>query len=1073
MKKLIGLFVFLLLVGTQIVTAQSKQISGTVTSADDGLGMPGVSVVVKGTTIGASTDIDGKYSLEASASDVLVFSFVGMVTKEITVGTKTVIDVVLETESIGMDEVVVTALGVTREKKSLGYAVTEIGGEAVSEVKETNIVNSLSGKVAGVAIRQSNTMGGSANILIRGTASLLGNNQALFVIDGVAMDNSNTNTAAQMNGNGGYDYGNAAMDINPDDVESMSILKGAAATALYGSRAANGVILITTKKGKKRNGIGVTVNSGITWSTINKATMPEYQYEYGAGYGPYYDGGPGDNFFVSDFNGTEKLVVPTSEDASWGAAFDPNLQVVHWDALDPNAANYGETRPWVAPGKDNTVYSFFETGIKYVNSVALEGGQDGYNFRLSFTNSDESGILPNSSIKKNSIAFRSKLELNDKLSAEANVNYVNTKGKGRYGTGYDDNNPMQNFAQWFQTNLDFKRLKNNYKTADGDQRTWNASSPTNLDPIYANNPYWTRYENYENDERNRVFGYVTLDYKFNDVFSLSWRNSLDSYSEIQNERIAVNSNSQSYFSNYRRNFAELNSDLMLKFHKQINDFNLSGLIGASYRENRVKRIFAETEGGLVVPGLYSVSNSTVAKSATEWEEDNNINSVYANVSVGYKNFAYLEASFRHDESSTLPIDDNAYDYPAISGSLILSQLGALKDLSFLTFAKLRANYAEVGNDTNPYNLKATYTQNVNWDKNSSYSVNNTMLNPNLKSESTKSSEIGLEANFFDNRFGFDIAYYKSNSFDQIMDVSVPFATGYQRKYVNAGEIENKGVELAFHATPVKSNDFSWNMSVNWAQNKNEVKELYGKVKNIVLGSAWDVTVNAAVGEAYGVIKGTDFQRINGKKVVDANGYYKKTDETDVVIGNIQPDWNAGITNTLSYKGITLRALIDIQQGGDIYSTDRKYGLATGLYKETAGLNSKGNPKRDAVSDGGGILHAEAVNEDGSPNTTFARANYWGGDQYYGRTPTARYVFDASYVKLREVALSYTLPKSILSKTFFTKAVFTAVGRNLAILHKNTPGFDPETGQSAGNMQGVSNGSYPTTRSYGFNITLGF
>ncbi|WP_461641958.1 SusC/RagA family TonB-linked outer membrane protein [Labilibaculum euxinus] len=1071
MKKMIGLFALLIFMGMQVVNAQSKQITGTITSAEDGLGMPGVSVVLKGTTIGASTDIDGRYSLEAKSTDVLLISFVGMVTQEIKVGDKTVINVVMETESIGMDEVVVTALGVTREKKSLGYAVTEVSGESMSEVKETNIVNSLSGKVAGVQVRQANTMGGSANIVIRGSASITQNNQALFVVDGVPIDNSNTNDADQTDGWGGYDYGNAAADINPEDIESVSVLKGAASTALYGSRAANGVILITTKKGKSRKGIGVTVNSGITFSTINKETMPEYQYEYGAGYGPYY--GPDEDayFNEADFGNGVQLVVPTMEDASWGAKFDPNLMVVHWDALDPAADNYGEERPWVAP--KSKVYDFFETGIKYVNSVALEGGKEGYNFRLAYTNSDETGILPNSSIKKNSLSFRSSYELNDKLTAEFSGNFVNTKGKGRYGTGYDDNNPMQNFAQWFQTNLDFGRMKNNYLAPDGDQRTWNAKSPTNLDPIYANNPYWTRYMNYEDDERNRLFGYASLDYKFNDMFSLTFRTSMDYYSEEQNERIAVNSNSQSEFSNYRRTFRELNTDLMLKFKKQVNDFSLNGLVGISNRDNESSDIFSSTSGGLIVPLLYTVANSTVATSPTENLYESNINSAYVNFSVGYKNFAYLEGSIRVDESSTLPEDENSYFYPAVSASLILSELGGLKDLSFLSFAKLRANYAEVGNDTQPYNLKSTYTKNVNWGNNAPFSVNSTLQNPKLKSESTESYEVGLEANFFNSRIGFDLALYKANSFDQIMPVNVSFATGYSQAYVNSGEVENKGIELGINASPIRTNDFSWDMNINWAKNKNEVKSLYAGVNNVLITSAWDITLNAAVGQPYGVLKGTDFVYTNGKKTVSSSGYYLKTDETDEVIGNIQPDWNAGITNTFSYKGFSLRTLIDVQQGGDVYSVDRKYGLATGLYKETAGLNSLGNPKRDAVADGGGILHAEAVYADGAQNTTFARADSWGGDQYYGRTPTARYIYDASYVKLREVALSYSLPKSILGKTFLTKAVVSAIGRNLLILHKNTPGFDPETGQSSGNKQGIANSSYPTTRSYGFNITLGF
>jgi len=1062
MKKLIGLFVFLLFVGTQIVTAQSKQITGTVTSADDGLGMPGVSVVVKGTTIGASTDIDGKYSLEASESDILVFSFVGMVPQEIAVGSKTVIDVVLHTEAIGMDEVVVTALGVTREKKSLGYAVTEIGGDAVSEVKETNIVNSLSGKVAGVNIRQANTMGGSADILIRGTASLLGNNQALFVVDGVPMDNSNTNTANQQSGWGGYDYGNAASDINPDDVESVSILKGAAASALYGSRAANGVVLITTKKGaKNKNGIGVVVNSGITWSTIDKETMPEYQYEYGAGYSQ-------DWSFENAINGNH--VVNTNDDASWGPKFDPNLQVVHWDALDPNAANYGETRAWVAP--KSKVYDFFETGIKYVNSIALTGGTDVSNFRLSYTNSDESGILPNSNIKKNTMAFKANHQMNEKLNVSASANYVNTKGKGRYGTGYDSNNPMQNFAQWFQTNLDFKRLENYYKSPDGDQRTWNANSPTDLDPAYANNPYWTRYENFQDDERNRLFGFASLDYELNDMFSLTFKTSLDYYHERQNERNAVGSNDQSSFTTYDRTFSEWNTDVMLKFKKRVDEFNFTGLVGANYRENVQQSIFAQTSGGLVVPGLYTVKNTTVEKSPTETLLERNMKSVYGSFSAGYKNFAYLEASFRVDNSSTLPADENTYFYPAVSTSLILSELGAMKELSFLSFAKLRANYAEVGNDTNPYNLRSSYFQGTNWGSQALFSVNSILQNPELKSEKTKSYEVGLEANFFDNRVGFDVAFYKSNSFDQIMPVNVSRASGYQQAYVNSGEIQNTGVELALNLTPVKNNDLTWDLNLNFSKNNNEVKSLYDGVDNILITSAWDISMNAQVGEAYGVLRGTNFVYTDGKKTVDSRGYYTRT-EKEEVIGNIQPDWRGGITNTLSYKGISLRALIDIQKGGDIYSVDRKYGLATGLFKETAGLNSKGIDKRADVADGGGILHADAVYADGTQNTTFARANGWGGDQYYGRTPTARYVYDASYIKLREIALSYSLPKDLLNNTFLNKVVISAVGRNLWIIHKNTPGFDPETGQSSGNKQGIANASYPTSRSFGFNVTLGF
>jgi len=631
---------------------------------------------------------------------------------------------------------------------------------------------------------------------------------------------------------------------------------------------------------------------------------------------------------------------------------------------------------------------------------------------------------------------------------------------------------MQNFAQWFQTNLDFKRLENYYKSPDGDQRTWNANSPTDLDPAYANNPYWTRYENFQDDERNRLFGFASLDYELNDMFSLTFKTSLDYYHERQNERNAVGSNDQSSFTTYDRTFSEWNTDVMLKFKKRVDEFNFTGLVGANYRENVQQSIFAQTSGGLVVPGLYTVKNTTVEKSPTETLLERNMKSVYGSFSAGYKNFAYLEASFRVDNSSTLPTDENTYFYPAVSTSLILSELGAMKELSFLSFAKLRANYAEVGNDTNPYNLRSSYFQGTNWGSQALFSVNSILQNPELKSEKTKSYEVGLEANFFDNRVGFDVAFYKSNSFDQIMPVNVSRASGYQQAYVNSGEIQNTGVELALNLTPVKNNDLTWDLNLNFSKNNNEVKSLYDGVDNILITSAWDISMNAQVGEAYGVLRGTNFVYTDGKKTVDSRGYYTRT-EKEEVIGNIQPDWRGGITNTLSYKGISLRALIDIQKGGDIYSVDRKYGLATGLFKETAGLNSKGIDKRADVADGGGILHADAVYADGTQNTTFARANGWGGDQYYGRTPTARYVYDASYIKLREIALSYSLPKDLLNNTFLNKVVVSAVGRNLWIIHKNTPGFDPETGQSSGNKQGIANASYPTSRSFGFNVTLGF
>jgi TonB-linked SusC/RagA family outer membrane protein len=1088
MRKFTLFLAFLFFVGMQVVQAQDKALSGTVTSSEDGQPIPGVQVVVKGTTMGTVTDLDGNFVLTAPANaTVLVFTYIGMASQEIAIGSETNFTVTMEPDILNLEGVVVTALGITREKKSLGYAVQEVSGEELTQVRETNVVNSISGKVSGVHIRQSPTMGGSANVLIRGTTSLTQNNQALFVVDGVPIDNNNTNedrpvagtTATNQNdGWGGYDYGNAAMDINPDDIESMSVLKGAAATALYGSRAANGVILITTKKGRKGKGggIGITINSGITMSMIDKSTLPKYQNEYGGGYGPFYDD-PTGYFFYGDVDGdgVDDLITPTAEDASWGAKFDPNLMVVQWDALDPEASNYGEKRPWVAGAND--IGYFFKTGLKWTNSVAFDGANDNGRFRVSYTNVDEEGNLVNSSIKKNTVNFAGEYNFSDRLSVDANITYVNTKGLGRYGSGYDGMNPMQQLGQWFQRNVDLKRLEDRYLRADGTQLSWNHSYWTSddgshLKPIYADNPYWTRYKNFEDDERNRIFGYTAMNYKFTDYLTLTGRISMDTYSEIQNERIAVSSVDPAYYSNFTRSFLEVNYDLLLKFNKTFGDFSVAAMLGSNSRKNVINSILGETVGGLVVPDLYSVKNSVSPARVTESLQERRTNSIFGSASIGYQNFVYLDLTARNDWSSTLPEDNNSYLYPAVSLSFILTELEGLQDINWLSYAKVRGNYAEVGNDAPIYSTISTYSQNTSWGDLALFSVNSTLQNPELKPERTKSWEVGAEASFLKRRLSFDIATYKANTFDQILPVLTSPMSGYTRMWVNGGEIENSGWEISISGTPVKTQSgLTWDLGVNWFTNKNKVLSLYGDVDNLLIYSAWDVSVNATVGEAYGAIRGTDFVYTNGKKTVDENGYYLMT-STDEVIGNINPDWNMGVTSNLHYKGIGLYILVDIQKGGDVYSVSTKYGQATGLYAETAGNNDKGNPMRDQVEEGGGILFEETVYEDGTPNTTYTPAWRWGRAFYYNNSPTARYVFDASYVKLREVALSYSLPATVIDKTPFTNITFSLVGRNLWIIHKNTEHFDPETGLGSGNNQGIETGSYPAVRTMGFNLKLG-
>ena len=1070
MKRFVFVLTLLLFAGFSLLQAQGVQVTGTVTSAEDGAALPGVSVVVQGTTIGAVTDFEGNYSITVpDGSATLMFSFVGMLTQQVPLDGRTRVDVVLEPTTLALDEVVVTALGVSREAKSLGYAVQEVSGDEVSNSVESNFASSLSGKIAGVQIKQPNTMGGSANMIIRGSTSITGNNQPLFVIDGVEIANSNYQN--NEDGWGGYDYGNIAQDLSPNDIESISVLKGAAASALYGSRAANGVILVTTKKGSGRKGIGVSVSSNFMLGKADPATMPRHQYEYGAGYADYWEEAD------LDGDGTLDWIVPTYDDASFGHKFDPDLMAIHWWALDPAADNYAEKAPWMPPAEDDRYQSFFETSTRWVNSVAFDGANRDGRFRLSYTNFDEKGIMPNSELKKHTVSFNGSYNFTKKLTVSSNVTYNHQDGLGRYGTGYSAFNPMQSFAQWFETNVGMEELKE-YESPTGLHRTWNYSYYDDLRPAYFDNPYWTRYKNYEDDFRDRLIGYMSLDYTFTDWLTLTFRTSVDTYHDVQNERTAIGSVETSDFTTVNRTLLRNINNLMLKFNKDVGEVSLNGLVGAEYRSSKETRITGSTVGGLVVPELYTVRNSVSPMDVTEFLGIAAQQSLYGNLSVGYGGFAYIEGTARVDQNSTLPEGNNVYFYPSVAASLLLHEMGGLQDLTWMDYLKLRANYAQVGAATDYYRVFTTYDQGTNWGNLSLFSVPGTLQNPDLKPERTNSIEVGLEAYFFQRRVGLDLALYKTNSFDQIFDVPVSRATGYSRMYVNGGEMENKGIEAALYLTPVRSNNFTWDMNLNWFANRNTVISLAEGVTNLQIWSQWSISISAAEGEPYGTMKGTDYVYTDGKITVwgpetSRPGRLYVGDDPLAILGNIQPDWNMGVGNRFTFKGVSLYALIDIQKGGDIYSHSVRYGQATGVYEETAGLNPKGNPKRDPVSEGGGMIFEDAVYEDGSPNESYLYANQWGGYWYYGWSPDARYVFDASYVKLREVSLTYSLPASILGDTFIRGVDLSLVGRNLWIIHKNTPTFDPEFAFTAGNQQGIENSAYPTVRTLGVNVKLSF
>ena len=1104
MKKLFLLIILFVFIAGSSAWAQTKVITGTVTSSVEGEGaIPGVSVSVAGTTIGAITDVTGKFTLSVPEnSTTLVFSYIGMARQEVKIDGRSVINVSMESHLTGLDEVVVTALGISREKKSLGYATQEVSGDAISGVKTSNFMNSLSGKVSGVVIKKNQNMGGSTNVIMRGSKSLQNSNQVLYVVDGVPINNNIGSYTGQSTGGVGYDYGNAASDINPEDIATVNVLKGSAATALYGSRASGGVIMITTKKGSStKNGIGVTLNSNVAFSSIDKSTFPTFQDQYGAGYGAYY-GPDEDGWFdrrttsgSTTGSASDPLVdwIPTTEDASYGAKYDGH-EVWGWYSVDPASPWYKQSKPWLPA--ENGAITFFKSPITYTNSVSVDKSTENFTARLSYTNYNTTGLMPNSKLDKNSLLVNGSWTISKKLTVSASANFVQQKATGRNSTGYNDN-ILSNMRQWAQTNVDYKDQLRAYELTKRNL-TWNYNSALNY-PIYTDNPYFQRYQNYQNDSRTRTIANMAFDYKILDWVSFFARASVDQYSEFQEERRAVGSvatafgvsraNQRSGYLRRDNTFSEYNFDAMLNFKKQLTEtLSLNGILGFNERRTNNSFFTNSTNGGLFVPGIYSLQNSV---SALPYPVENlpkiGVRSQYASLSLGYNNFLYLDATARQDYASTLPESQNKYFYPSVTGAFVFSEI--LKR-DWLSFGKLRLNYAQVGNLAGYDQLIDTYV--VNTPMNGANNVlPNTKKNPDLKNERTNSIETGLEMNFFQNRLGIDLALYKTNSLDQIMPVPVSQTSGYAFLMVNAGEIENKGIEIALNGTPLIKGDFAWNVTLNWSKNVNKVVSLYPGINNLQLGAfQGGVTLNATIGEAYGVLKGSDYTYDNdGNKILSAvTGKPIKSATATEVIGNVNPDWNAGIYNTFTYKNVSMGFLFDMQHGGDIFSLDMYYGLSSGLYPETAGLNDLGNPVRDPISGTPGSYDAtsggyliEGVNvvrdaagniESSTPNKTRVNATTYAG-WGYAAEPNKAFIYDAGYIKLREVSLSYSLPSNLLNKTFIKGASFGVIASNVWIMQKNIPYADPESGLSAGNIQGYSIGSLPSTRDISFNVKLNF
>ncbi|MEO6549308.1 MAG: SusC/RagA family TonB-linked outer membrane protein [Ferruginibacter sp.] len=1057
-KLLIGIFVLLL---TQYVTAQTVPVNGNVNAKSTGQHLQGVTINAEGSNNTAVTDTAGNFSINAPDKTLLVFSYTGYITQKVTIDKrKPSLEVSLDLQENLLNEVVVTALGISREKKSLGYAVQELKSNDVSEAKETNLVNALAGKIAGVNVTNSQGDMGSSRIIIRGETSIAGNNQPLFVIDGVPVDNS------QFLGAGGSrDFSNSIADINSEDIESISVLKGPNAAALYGSRAAAGVILIKTKTGKKTKGLGITINSNTTFT--NLLTLPKYQNAFG-------QGSNGQFSFVDGKGGG----INDGVDESWGPALDGRLI--------PQFFSNGQPVPFVAhPGN---VRDFFNTGYTYNNGIAIAGAGDKYDVRFSYNNQHQSGVVPNSSQGKNSFLLNTSYKISPDLTLHASANYTQDNAGNLPGAfGKRATSTMLQFT-WFGRQVDINQLKN-YRDANGNTFNWNNS--------YYSNPYFLAYENTVGQRRDRIIGNIELNYKITDGLSANFRTGNDYYTDRRKIKVAYGT-SGTPFGSYEEDaytVNENNTEGRLDFNKKISsDFTLNIFAGGNIRTNSFSQN-DQVAPKLAVSGVYTLSNSRDPLVSSNYFSKLKTYSLFSSAQIGYRNYAYLNLTARNDWASTLPVANQSYFYPSVNGSLILTEAFDIKS-DVLSYAKLRGGWSKVGKAAEPYQLLNTYNFTAPYGSNPQQSAANIDLNAALKPESTSSSEVGAEFGFLNNRIKLDLSLYNTNSVDQILSVDVSPSTGYSQKLINGGKINNKGLEVQLGFVPIKAKQFTWDVNLNYSLNRSKVLELdkEGRLQSYVLGANRTVQVLAAVGQPYGTFYGNAYSRnATGQIIVNANGT-PIINPAKQFLGKFTPDWLGSINNSFTYKNINLSFLVDARIGGSIYSNTNRTGTYTGVLETTLpGRNAAnggltyyypGNqnsvkavalpagtangPAGETAYEDGNIFNG--VTADGKANTTILPAQ-----QYYkGFTNVdEQFVFDASYVKLREVKIGYSFSQKIIRHIGFQDATVSLVGRNLWIIHKKVPNIDPETAFNNGNAQGLEDLTLPTVRNIGININLKF
>jgi TonB-linked SusC/RagA family outer membrane protein len=1051
MRKLGWLLAFLALLTAAPRPAAAQEtgtIQGTVTDAQSGSPAPGARVMVVGTAIGTVTTAEGRYVLrnvpagthtvraallDASAQRAVTVPAGGTVTADFALGS-----------GLLLDELVVTALGITREKRELSTAVQEVSGEELVQGNEPNLVTALSGRVSGVTITNSNVPGGSSRIVMRGANVLPGQgggNQPLFVVDGVPVSNAAPGyVSGSCNGCTGYnalDYGNIIQDLNPNDIESITVLKGPNAAALYGSRASNGAIIITTKSGRGGTG-GVTASSAVTYD--RPLRLPDYQNSYGQGFnGQYrYVNGRGGGTF-------------DDTDESWGPRLDAGASI-------PQFFSNGQAVPWVS--NPNNVRDFFETGRTVNTSAAFSYGREGANLRLSVSNLDQEGMYPGFGLRRITAGFNGGADLTSRLSASASVQYINHEADGRPAQGYGPDNVMWQFL-WFGRQVDTSVLRERQWNADGTQFNWNNR--------WNNNPYWTALVNGNADQRDRVLGNASLTYRFTPWLSGMVRSGTDWYQENRTRTYMAGTIGNSGVDangafGEDNNFArETNTDFLLTATPAPRgDFEFGAVFGGNRRDN-----WARSNGvyvrNLVVPGLWDVNNAAVTPSVDDRRSRWAQNSLYGTATVSWREAWFLEATGRNDWSSTLPEGNNSYFYPSVSSNLIFTQL---VDVPFLDYGKVRASWTGGGNDTGPYNLLDPYLADAPFNGQPRYTGSNLLRNLNLRPARTRSWEVGTDLRAVDDRLGLELTFYKEETYDQIVNVQVTPMTGFGARVLNAGQISNRGVELLLSATPVRlGNGLQWDVSANYTRNRSRVDHLTGDLETIVLGTYYSVTSEARVGEPFGVMYGRKYQRDSqGRIVVGTNGLPLTTGPIER-LGKADPDWTAGFSTRLAWRGVELSGLLDMRRGGSLYSLTNAYGRRSGVLAETL----EGRETAHAIADGGGLIveGVRVVNGDTVPNDVRVTAQAY----HRGLVNIAEeHTFDASFVKLREVRLGYAVPSRFTRRAGVSALSLAVIGRNLA-LWTDVPNVDPETAFNASDVQGFEYSQFPSARSIGFSLTV--